>query len=230
MDYLAKLENFVLEYSKKTSIQTVWLTLRNIDETTRKAWCDKYRKNLPVGISFSQCMEFTKPWLDLQIQNLELDKRGDGTPYRPRGKGDRDWDRTRSGTPPRKGDRKGGGKGKLGKGGKGDQQARSRSRSRTPRQPRKPLRPEAAPSKSEPTPVDTKAKYGSQQIWVGTTIRIKGKHCAICRDYNNKGTCPRGATCPFENCCDAIPKGKTAVCGSKNHSRQDHNSTTVWYA
>ena len=87
IDYLAKLQNFVILYSKRKSTRQVWLTLRSLDETTRKTWCDMYRKNLPMGISFSQCMEFAKPWLDLQLQNLELDQARscDGTPNRPGG-------------------------------------------------------------------------------------------------------------------------------------------------
>ena len=95
IDYLAKLENFVITFSRTKSAQQVWLTLRNLDETTRKTWCEMYRKSLPLGILFSQCMEFAKPWLDLQNQNLELDgkARGDGTPDRPGGKADRDPDR-----------------------------------------------------------------------------------------------------------------------------------------
>ncbi len=131
IDYLAKLQNFVILYSKRKSTQQVWLTLRSLDEMTRKTWFDMYRKNLPMGISFSQCMEFAKPWLDLQLQNLELDqaRSGDGTSNRPRGKGDRDRDRSRSRTPRGRADR---GKGRR----KGDKdKERSRQRSPLPRKP-----------------------------------------------------------------------------------------------
>ncbi len=79
IDYLAKPENFVITFSRRNpppSTQQVWLTPRNLDETTRKQWCEMYRNNIPAGISFSQCMEFAKPFLDLQIQNLELDGKG----------------------------------------------------------------------------------------------------------------------------------------------------------
>ena len=51
----------------------------------------------------------------------------------------------------------------------------------------------------------------------------------ICKDYNLKGQCPRGSSCKWENCCDVIPKGKKAVCGSKTHTRQEHRDG-VWYA
>ena len=53
IDYLTKLEDFVISYSRTKSAQQVWLTLRNLDETTRKKWCEMYRKNLPVGISLA---------------------------------------------------------------------------------------------------------------------------------------------------------------------------------
>ncbi len=74
-----------------------------------------------------------------------------------------------------------------------------------------------------------KAKYGSSQIWVGTTKRSSGKNLEICKDYNLKGKCPRGADCKYENCCDVIPKGKKSVCGSKSHTRQEHREG-LWYA
>ena len=192
IDYLAKLQNFVILYSVRKSTQQVWLTLRSLDETTRKTWCDMYRKNLPLGISFSQCMEFAKPWLDLQLQNLELDqaRSGDGTPNRPGGRGDRDRDRSRQHSP----------------------------------LPRRPTHPK------EPEYKEVKAKCGSHQIWVGTTKRVKGKTLEICKDYNLKGKCPRVSDCKWENCCDVIPKGQRAVCGSTTHTRQEHNSVSLWYA
>ncbi len=209
IDYLAKLENFVIHFSRKKSPQQVWLTLRNLDETTRKTCCEMYRKNLPLGISFSQCMEFAKPWLDLQIQNLELDNkgRGDGAPNRPGGKADRDRDRSR--TP------KGRGKGR----GKDRSKSKGRKRSRTPKRP----------DRKEPKFKEVKAKYGDWQIWVGITKRAGGKNIEICKDFNLNGKCPRGSSCKWENCCDATPNGKKAVCGSKSHTRQEHREG-VWYA
>ena len=43
IDYLAKLENLVINYSRKKSTQQVWLALRNLDETMRKTACEMYR-------------------------------------------------------------------------------------------------------------------------------------------------------------------------------------------
>ncbi len=216
IDYLAKLQNFVILYSKRKSKRQVWLTLRSLDETTRKTWCDMYRKNLPMGISFSQCMEFAKPWLDLQLQNLEVDQARscDGTPNRRGGKGDRDKDRSRSRTPRGRAD---GGKGRR----KGDKDKDDRQRSPLPRRPA---------YKKEPEYKEVKVKFGSHQIWVGTTKRVKGKNFEICKDYNLRGKCPRGSECKWENCCDVIPKGSGAVCGSTTHTRQEHSSVSLWYA
>ncbi len=170
IDYLAKLEDFVVTFSRTKLAQQVWLTLRNLDETTRKKWCEMYRKNLSVGISFSQCMEFAKPWLELQIQNLELDGkgRGDATPNRPLGRVDRDRDRSRTKSPDRRR-----GRGERGKGrGKDRSKSKGRKRSRTPRRP----------DQKEPKFKEVKAKYGSSQIWVGTTKRSGGKNLEICKD------------------------------------------------
>ena len=98
---------------------------------------------------------------------------------------------------------------------------KARRRSRTPR-------PTATP---EPKYKEIKAKYGSYQIWVGTTKRSGGKNLEICKDYYLKGKRPRGSDCKWANCCDVIPKGKRAfrVCGSTSHTRQEHRED-VWYA
>ena len=227
VDYLAKLENFVLNYSRRKSPQQVWLALRNLDETTRKTACEMYRTNMPMGISFSQCMEFAKPWLNLQIQNLELDGkgRGDGTPNRPGAKADRDRDRSRSKSRGRPRGRGGRGKDR----GKGRDNDRSRSRGKDRAKGRDNDRPGSHPDPKEPKFKEVKAKYGDSQIWVGTTKRVSGKNLEICKDFNLKGQCPRGSSCKWENCCDVIPKGKKAVCGSKAHTRQEHRDG-VWYA
>ena len=66
-DYLAKLENFIISFSKKLQPRQLWQQLRHIDERARQTWCELYRRNKPLDISFSQCIEFTKPWMDLEV-------------------------------------------------------------------------------------------------------------------------------------------------------------------
>ncbi len=185
-----------------------------------------YRRNRPSGISFSQCIEFTKPWLNFQLQNLELNRVRDSVLTRRKEKADRGRDRSRSRTPDTLSGRAGQDNGRN----RNCSEPKARERSRTPR-PTAITSPRSTFGATEPKYKEVKASYGPYQIWVGTTKRSGGKNLEICKDYNLKGKCPRGSDCKWVNCCDVIPKGKRAfrVCGSKSHTRQEHRED-VWYA